>query len=281
MARKLGISRKLLHDWIKAWKAHGPEGLNRKRGPMDSTARADVGRSVTRARSTRRKLGRAGQPADAGEQHIGRCVPLIAGVRVRHLGIDRLRLRVEDIEHGPLPALGLLLDPDQGGPDISDLTGERIGAGDAGLVAPERGARGRGHAVPCIDGFVAALACERARLSNPGDRSRLEQGNPYPHLDGVFVQPVDRGGIGVVAVSGDHEVDNGGELAERPRGGMAGRDRGEISLADFRIGQFRETDRLARRPRQQRDRNRRGCHLVGFRAHQPLVLRDSKPRDRR
>ena len=33
MARKLGISRKLLHDWIKAWKAHGPEGLNRKRGP--------------------------------------------------------------------------------------------------------------------------------------------------------------------------------------------------------------------------------------------------------
>ncbi len=31
--RKLGISRKLLHDWIKAWKAHGPAGLNRKRGP--------------------------------------------------------------------------------------------------------------------------------------------------------------------------------------------------------------------------------------------------------
>jgi len=29
VARKLGISRKLLHDWIKAWKAHGPEGLNR------------------------------------------------------------------------------------------------------------------------------------------------------------------------------------------------------------------------------------------------------------
>jgi transposase len=33
VARELGISRKLLHDWIKAWKAHGPEGLNRKRGP--------------------------------------------------------------------------------------------------------------------------------------------------------------------------------------------------------------------------------------------------------
>jgi transposase len=33
VARELGISRKLLHDWIKAWKAHGSEGLNRKPGP--------------------------------------------------------------------------------------------------------------------------------------------------------------------------------------------------------------------------------------------------------
>jgi transposase len=33
VARELGISRKILHDWLKAWKAHGPEGLNRKPGP--------------------------------------------------------------------------------------------------------------------------------------------------------------------------------------------------------------------------------------------------------
>jgi len=33
LARKLGVSRKLLHDWRKAWKLHGPTGLNRKRGP--------------------------------------------------------------------------------------------------------------------------------------------------------------------------------------------------------------------------------------------------------
>lgn len=33
VARELGIARKLLHDWIKAWKAHGPDGLNRKPGP--------------------------------------------------------------------------------------------------------------------------------------------------------------------------------------------------------------------------------------------------------
>jgi transposase-like protein len=33
VARELGISRKILHDWIKAWNADGPEGLNRKPGP--------------------------------------------------------------------------------------------------------------------------------------------------------------------------------------------------------------------------------------------------------
>jgi len=32
-AFELGISRKILHDWIKAWKVHQPEGLNCKRGP--------------------------------------------------------------------------------------------------------------------------------------------------------------------------------------------------------------------------------------------------------
>jgi transposase-like protein len=39
VARELGISRKLLHDWIKAWKAHGPDGLNRKRGPKPGPRR--------------------------------------------------------------------------------------------------------------------------------------------------------------------------------------------------------------------------------------------------
>src|SRR6202051_2957808 len=33
LARELGVSRKLLHDWRKAWDLHGPKGLNRKRGP--------------------------------------------------------------------------------------------------------------------------------------------------------------------------------------------------------------------------------------------------------
>jgi len=32
-------ARKLLRNWIKAWKAHGPEGLNRKRGPKPGPRR--------------------------------------------------------------------------------------------------------------------------------------------------------------------------------------------------------------------------------------------------
>ena len=32
VARELGISRKILHDWIKAWKAQGPDGLKLRNG---------------------------------------------------------------------------------------------------------------------------------------------------------------------------------------------------------------------------------------------------------
>jgi transposase-like protein len=39
VARELGISRKSLHDWIKAWKADGPDGLNRKPGPKPGPRR--------------------------------------------------------------------------------------------------------------------------------------------------------------------------------------------------------------------------------------------------
>ena len=33
LARELGVSHRLLHNWRKAWELHGPSGLNRKRGP--------------------------------------------------------------------------------------------------------------------------------------------------------------------------------------------------------------------------------------------------------
>jgi transposase len=39
VARDLGVTRKALHDWIKSYKAMGPEGLNRKRGPKPGPRR--------------------------------------------------------------------------------------------------------------------------------------------------------------------------------------------------------------------------------------------------
>jgi transposase len=32
VARESGVARKLLYDWLKAYRAHGPAGLNRRRG---------------------------------------------------------------------------------------------------------------------------------------------------------------------------------------------------------------------------------------------------------
>jgi transposase len=39
VARDLGVTRKALHDWMRAYKAMGPEGLNRKRGPKPGRRR--------------------------------------------------------------------------------------------------------------------------------------------------------------------------------------------------------------------------------------------------
>jgi transposase len=38
-ARFLGVTRKAPHDWVRAYKASGPEGLNRKRGPKPGRKR--------------------------------------------------------------------------------------------------------------------------------------------------------------------------------------------------------------------------------------------------
>jgi len=39
VARDLGVTRKVLHDWLRAFKALGPAGLNRKRGPKPGRRR--------------------------------------------------------------------------------------------------------------------------------------------------------------------------------------------------------------------------------------------------
>jgi transposase len=69
VARKLGVSRKLLHDWVKAWRAHGPEGLNRKRGPKPGRRRLKPLQADDKQRSA---LARANAPrGHAGAGHGG------------------------------------------------------------------------------------------------------------------------------------------------------------------------------------------------------------------
>jgi transposase len=70
LARKLGVSRKVLHDWRKAWRLHGPAGLNRKRGPKpgprklrplaEPAAKGDIGelaQAHARIAELERKVG--------------------------------------------------------------------------------------------------------------------------------------------------------------------------------------------------------------------------------
>jgi transposase len=46
LARELGVSRELLHDWRKAWSLHGPAGLNPQARPQTRPAQVTpVGRT--------------------------------------------------------------------------------------------------------------------------------------------------------------------------------------------------------------------------------------------
>ena len=66
LARKLGVSRKLLHDWRKAWRLHGPAGLNRKRGPKPGPRKlrpaakggsSELGQARAKIAELERKIG--------------------------------------------------------------------------------------------------------------------------------------------------------------------------------------------------------------------------------
>ena len=69
MARKQGVSRKRWHDWIKAWKADGPEGLNRKRGPKPGPRKL---KPLQAAEEKRSALFRANARIAELERQVGR-----------------------------------------------------------------------------------------------------------------------------------------------------------------------------------------------------------------
>ena len=85
VARKLGIPRKILHDWIKAWKAHGPEGLIRKPGPKPGPRRLKPRQAEETKRSA---LGLANARIAELERLVGR----------QQMGIDFFRKALRALE---------------------------------------------------------------------------------------------------------------------------------------------------------------------------------------
>jgi len=85
LAAELGVRRKLLYDWAKAYRAHGVAGLNRKRGPKPGGRRS----SPTPARPT---------PADPLAQAQARVAELERLVGRQQVDLDFFRraLRLTD-----------------------------------------------------------------------------------------------------------------------------------------------------------------------------------------
>jgi len=76
VARETGIARKLLYDWLKAYRRLGAAGLNRKRGPKPGTRRARA--SSGAAPSSPSSSPDAGPSAAALEEALARAEARIA-----------------------------------------------------------------------------------------------------------------------------------------------------------------------------------------------------------
>jgi transposase len=100
-ARKLGISRKLLHDWIKAWKAHGPEGLNRKRGPKPGPRKLKPLQPEANKRSA---LAQASTRIAELERLVGRQQMDIDFFRKALRALERPAAQGKPAKRGPKPA---------------------------------------------------------------------------------------------------------------------------------------------------------------------------------
>ena len=64
VARDLDVTRKALHDWLRAYKQLGPEGLNRKRGPKPGRRRL---KPVADTASGKGRSGQAAAPQRIAE----------------------------------------------------------------------------------------------------------------------------------------------------------------------------------------------------------------------
>ena len=99
VARELGISRKILHDWIKAWKAQGPEGLNRKPGPKPGPRKLKAPATYDDKRSALARAMRA-SPNSNGWSAASRWISIFFGslARIGAAGSARqTRIRIVEV----------------------------------------------------------------------------------------------------------------------------------------------------------------------------------------
>lgn len=87
VARDLGVTRKALHGWLRAYKAFGPEGLNRKRGPKPGRRRLKPVPEV---------LTQAGRGSLAAAQHRIAELERVIGRQQLDLDFFRQALRALD-----------------------------------------------------------------------------------------------------------------------------------------------------------------------------------------
>lgn len=125
-----GYRANSLHDWIKAWKAHGPEGLNRKRGPKpglrklkpvqaDDNKRSALAQASVRIAELERLVGRQQLDIDFFRKALQRLgaagsarqirIPIIEVIEAVTLGSSRIARRCTAAVQARRPAARDLL----------------------------------------------------------------------------------------------------------------------------------------------------------------------------
>jgi transposase len=87
VARDLGVTRKALHDWVRVYKAFGPDGLNRKRGPKPGRRRLKLVPDIP--------MGEGGKALAAAQHRIAELERVI-GRQQLELDFFRQALRAVD-----------------------------------------------------------------------------------------------------------------------------------------------------------------------------------------
>ena len=97
LAAELGVRRKLLYDWHKAWRQLGVAGLNRKRGPKPGGSPPADPPANLAAAGDRQGVGRLADPLTQAQAKIAELERLVGRQQV-DLDFFRRALRLTDAD---------------------------------------------------------------------------------------------------------------------------------------------------------------------------------------